>query len=144
MAERNYYYIMTKDVGAGPHLIGKLTRLSNVDYQFEYMIAGDKFPNIMTHIPDMDDIHKVYNTDETWNGIMRRVVVSKDSTQCKTFEEFYGLDHEKYNQWDYLERNIKTWEMICENNYMRVPFGDPYERIYFYKEIPGRCFRYDK
>ena len=70
----NFYYIMSKDIGVGPELIGKLERLSKDDYQFHYLFGNkDKFPNIFVHIPDMDDTQKIYNTQETWLGIMRRI-----------------------------------------------------------------------
>ena len=109
----DFYYIMTKDIGVGPELIGKLERLSKEDYQFHYMFGSrDKFPNIVVHIPDMDDTQKIYNTQETWHGIMRRIVPAKGSWVCKTAFEQHGLDMEKYNAWDYLDYIYKFYTYI--------------------------------
>ena len=36
----NFYYIMSKDIGVGPELIGKLERLSKDDYQFRYLFGN--------------------------------------------------------------------------------------------------------
>lgn len=140
----DFYYIMTKDIGVGPHLIGKLERLSKDEYQFQYLIKDKKFPNIMVHIPNMDDTQKIYNTEETWKGIMSRVVPSKDSWACKEIEKEHGLDHSKYNVWDFLDYLYNFHTNLVKKVHRRLPFHDPYERVYFYKELPRRLFRYDE
>ena len=141
----DFYYIMTKVIGVGPELIGKLERLSKEDYQFHYMFGSrDKFPNIVVHIPDMDDTQKIYNTQETWHGIMRRIVPAKGSWVCKTAFEQHGLDMEKYNAWDYLDYIYKFYTGLVSKHHLRIPLHDGYERIYFYKEIPKRVIRYDE
>ena len=136
----DFYYIMTKDIGVGPELIGKLERLSKEDYQFHYMFGNlTKFPNIVVHIPDMDDTQKIYNTQETWHGIMRRIVPSKGSYASEVILKQHGLDKNKYNAWDYLDYIYQ----FVQNLTTETPLHDGYERIYFYKEIPKRVIRYD-
>ena len=141
----NFYYIMSKDIGVGPELIGKLERLSKDDYQFRYLFGNkDKFPNIVVHIPDMDDTQKIYNTQETWHGIMRRVVPSKGSCVCEMIFKQHGLDLNKYNPWDYLDYLYQFYSNLVSKSHLKTPLHDGYERIYFYKEIPKKVNRYDK
>lgn len=140
----DYYYIMSKDIGVGPHLIGILERIDRDNYQFRYLIKSNKFPNIIVHLSDMDDTHKIYNTSETWHSIMRRVVPGKDSPQCISIEKEYGLKHEEYNAWDFLDCLYNFHTELMKKANRRLPFHDSYERIYFYKELPRRFFRYDK
>ena len=136
----DFYYIMTKDIGVGPELIGKLERISKDDYQFRYLFGNKKeFPNIVVHIPDMDDTQKIYNTQETWLGIMRRVVPSKGSFACETIFKAHKLDPNNYNVWDYLDYIYQFVQDITNGS----PLHDGYERIYFYKEIPKQVIRYD-
>jgi len=136
----NFYYIMSKDIGVGPELIGKLERLSKDDYQFRYLFGNkDKFPNIIVHIPDMDNTQKIYNTQETWHGIMRRVVPSKESFAFKAICKAHKLDPNKYNTWDYLDYIYQFVQSITNGSLLH----DGYERIYFYKEIPKDVIRYD-
>ena len=139
----DYYYLMTKDIGNGPHLIGKLERIDKDNYQFHYMIKSDKFPNILVHIPDMDDTHKLYDTQETWHGIMRRIVPKEGSWACKAIMKEHNLDIEKYNVWDFLVYLAGFHARLMARAHIRRPFHDPYEKFYFYKEIPKRCYRYD-
>jgi len=135
---------MSKDIGVGPELIGKLERLSKDDYQFRYLFGNkDKFPNIVVHIPDMDDPQKIYNTQETWLGIMRRVVPTKGSRVCEAIFKQHNLDLNKYNPWDYLDYLYQFYSNLVSKSHLKTPLHDGYERIYFYKEIPKRVIRYD-
>ena len=136
----NFYYIMSKDIGVGPELIGKLERLSKDDYQFCYLFGDKKeFPNIIVHIPDMDDPQKIYNTQETCHGIMRRVVPSKESFAFEAICKAHNLDPNNYNPWDYLDYIYQFVQSVTNG----LPLHDGYERIYFYKEIPKDVIRYD-
>lgn len=136
----DFYYIMSKDIGVGPELIGKLERLSKDDYQFRYLFGNkDKFPNIVVHIPDMDNLQKIYNTQETWLGIMRRVVPSKGTFACEAIYKAHKLNPNNYNAWDYLDYIYQFVQDITNGSHLH----DGYERIYFYKEIPKQVIRYD-
>ncbi len=136
----NFYYIMSKDIGIGPELIGKLERISKDDYQFRYLFGNKKeFPNIVVHIPDMDNLQKIYNTQETWLGIMRRVVPSKGTFACEAIYKAHKLNPNNYNAWDYLDYIYQFVQDITNGSHLH----DGYERIYFYKEIPKQVIRYD-
>lgn len=139
----NLYYIMTKDIGDGPHLIGKLEKLDRENCQFQYMIKGNDFPYFILHLPNLHDVSKVYNTEETWIGIMSHVVPENGSHACRLIQERHGLDPNRYNVWDFLEYLISFHNDLTKKAHIRLPFHDSYERIYFYEEIPRRCYRYD-
>lgn len=134
------YYLCTKDIGDGPHLIGKLEKLSEDEYQFQYMINADKFPEWFIYIPEMDNIHKVYKKDDTWKYIIRRMVPEKDTFQSKVFEEQFNLSSKDYNEWKYLELAIDFYDTVKGDKF---PLCDSHEIMYFYKELPKKVHRYD-
>jgi len=54
------YFLLSKDIGDGPYLLGELTRLSKGEYEFTYMIKGGEFPEWFMSIPGMETIAKTY------------------------------------------------------------------------------------
>ncbi|MDR0920154.1 MAG: hypothetical protein LBM93_13065 [Oscillospiraceae bacterium] len=131
------YYIISKDIGDGGHLMGLLERLGYDEYSFKYLIKGDTFPYWFMEIPNLSDIHKVYGTDEVKRHILARMVHDEGTLASKWMMEQNGIT--KYNYWDIFESQMRVY--IPNDKY---PFHDSHKIMYFYQEMPPwRVNRYD-
>jgi hypothetical protein len=133
------YYLLSKDTGNGPYLIGELKRISESEYQFKYMIKGDNFPEWFMHIPGMDDINKLYETEEVKNKIIHRVTPRKGSVNAIDMMKQNGLD--VYDEWDLLESQMVLHEQYKADKF---PLSDSHKIFYFYPELPMWVNKYDE
>ena len=136
MVER--YYLMSKDLGDGPHLIGELSRLRKDEYQFRYMISADQFPQWFMQIPRFWDIRRTYETEEVMWLIINRLVPSEGSWAADALMQQNGI--EQYDEWDLLESLIEQYEQYQLDT---QPLCDSHQLFYFYKQIPANAHRYD-
>ena len=136
MADR--YYLLSKDTGDGPSLIGELRRLRRGDYQFRYMIRGDRFPEWYLQIPGLRDIHQLYGSRESKMCILHRVVPEEESWAADVMMKQHAFH--AYDEWDMLEALIVQHGRY-END--PLPLCDSHKIFYFYKEIPDDANRYD-
>lgn len=132
------YYLLSKDIGDGPYLMGDLSRLAKGVYTFKYMIKGDKFPEWFMSIPGMEIIDKLYETEEVKNKIIHRVT-PREGTWLAT-QLMIQNKVPVYDEWNLLESQMAVHERLKIDKY---PLSDSHEIFYFYKEIPKRVNRYD-
>jgi len=56
----NKFYILSKDLGDGPHLMGVLERLDGLTYTFKYLLKGEPTEEQwFLKIPGFNDIYQV-------------------------------------------------------------------------------------
>jgi len=132
------YYLLSKDTGEGPYLLGKLTRVGRGEYSFKYMINSDMFPMWFMKIPGMDDLHRTYSTEEVKNKIIHRVTPRKNSVNALDMMEQNGVL--EYDEWVLLESQMKLHDIYKTDKY---PLSDSHQIFYFYSELPRRVNRYD-
>ena len=138
MADR--YYLLSKDTGGGPSLIGELRRLRRGDYQFRYMLRGDRFPEWYLQIPGLRDIHQLYGSREARRFILHRVVPEEESWAADVLMQQHAI--KGYDEWDMLEALIVQHAQY-ENESDPLPLCDSNQIFYFYREIPEDANRYD-
>ena len=136
MADR--YYLMSKDTGEGPYLIGELTRLRKDEYQFKYSIKGTEFPRWFMRIPRMGDIGKTYGTQEVLYYILYRIVPEEGEWAADVLMEQNNM--QSYNEWELLESLINQHLLHKVDT---QPFCDSHQLFYFYPEIPKNANRFD-
>ncbi|MCL2631848.1 MAG: hypothetical protein FWD45_01995 [Coriobacteriia bacterium] len=125
------YYLMSKDIGDGPYLIGELTRTANSEYQFRYLIKGSRFPHWFMQIPRMNEIDKTYQTREVLGYILYRVVPEEDEWAADVLMQQNNIT--SYDEWTILESLIAQHERYRTDN---SPLSDSQQLFYFYKEVP--------
>jgi len=126
------YYLLSKDVGDGPYLIGELCREGADDYSFRYMIDRPEFPQWFMEIPGMSGIRRTYGTDEVLQCVLHRVVPNAGTRLAQIYKEDLGLESD--HPWEMLEALIKRWEGVRTTKY---PLSDSHDKFFFYEEIPG-------
>jgi len=136
MADR--YYLLSKDTGDGPYLLGNLARVSKGEYVFNYMIAGDKFPEWFMQIPGMPDTAKTYETQEVKEKIIHRVTPREGTFNAEGMMAQNGVP--EYDEWDLLESQIAHHERLRTDKF---PLSDSHQIFYFYAEMPRRVNRFD-
>ena len=119
-------------------MIGEIQRPQKGEYQFRYLIRGERFPEWFLQIPGMRDIRRTYGTRETLAYIIYRIVPEEGSWAAGALMGCHGL--EVYDAWAILESLIAQ--------HMRYgldaqPFCDSHQIFYFYPEIPADAHRYD-
>lgn len=137
------YYILSKDVGRGQHLVGILDRLAPTEYSFRYCIAGDSFPYFWMRLYAMHDIHKVYGTEDVNKNIMRCFVPPVTDPDYQAMCDTFDISREqamKMTNWELLEEHINFYDKIRLDKF---PLCDAHERMYFYKELPRGVIRHD-
>ena len=135
MAEQ--YYLMSKDTGDGPYLIGKLMRLGKNKYRFEYMTKGKTLPQWFMQIPRLAEI-KSYDTREVLHYIIYRCVPEQGEWAADILMKHHGI--KEYDEWTLLET------MIAQHRNIKIddqPYSDSHQLFYFYSEIPTNANRYD-
>ena len=138
MSINDKYYLLSKDVGDGPYLMGELKRLSKNEYQFQYLIKGDKFPEWFMKIPGMDDLTKVYETKEVKDKIIHRVTPREGTFHAIGMMKQNNVS--KYDEWILLESQMALHEKYKTDKF---PMSDSHQIFYFYPEIPRRVNRFD-
>ena len=133
-----YYYLLSKDIGDGPHLIGQLTRSGKGQYQFRYMFRDPGFPHWFMRIPRMADSQKLYTNQEVLNGILLRAVPEQGEWAASLLMKQNGIA--EYDEWALLESMIELHRRL---GFDRQPFCDSHQQFYFYSEIPDNARRYD-
>ena len=133
------YYLLSKDVGDGPYLIGELSKHANNQYGFKYLIKGEKFPKWFMQLPRMASIKKTYSSNETLYYLIFRIVPEEESWQASILMKQFDLD--AYDPWTILESLIEQHEQI---NPDEAPLCDSHQFFYIYKEIPENANRFDK
>ena len=129
------YFLMTKDLGNGPHLLGVLRR-TDVGYEFEY--AAD-IPKEF-EIPGLLISHNKHYDDNVKNYILHRVVPESTHMFIKEFLQQENM--QEYDEWELLNR---LWERFRKNNKQtKYPLHDRKQRVYFYKALPGRYHRFEQ
>ena len=136
MADR--YYLMSKDIGDGPYLIGELTRPESGEYRFRYLIDGSAFPAWFMQLPGLRDISKTYGTRETVHLIIYRIVPQEHSWEAGILMRQVGVSD--YDEWDLLEFLIKQHERYRADS---TPLCDSHQLFYLYSEIPPNANRFD-
>lgn len=136
MADR--YYLLSKDTGEGPHLMGELTRVSKGEYSFRYMISGEEFPEWFMKIPGMSDLRKIYGTEEVKDKIIHRVTPREGTKNALGMMEQNGVP--EYDEWVLLESQMALHDSLRTDKY---PLSDSHQIFYFYPEMPRRVNRYD-
>jgi len=132
------YFLLSKDIGDGPYLLGELVRLSKGEYEFRYMIKGDKFPQWFMAIPGMEDIAKTYGTDEVKDRIIHQVTPRRSTWLAGQLMKQNNVP--EYDEWELLESQLALYDKRKTDKY---PLGNSHQNFYFYKEIPGKVNRYD-
>jgi hypothetical protein len=135
----NKYYLLSKDIGDGPYLLGELVRLSRGEYSFRYMIKGNRFPEWFMEIPEMRDMGRIYDTEEVKNFIIHRITPRESTWLANELMKQNGITI--YDEWDILESQMETHDKYKVDKY---PLSDSHEHFYFYPEIPRRVNRYDQ
>lgn len=135
----NKYYLCSKDIFDGPHLIGELRRTAGGDYEFNYMISGEKFPDWFMMIPGFENLHEVYSGEKVLRGIIGLCVPQETHPGIRDFLKTYEMT--EYNPWEMLVAMIDRQKRMAIN---KQPLCDSHERIYFYEEMPERVHRYDQ
>ena len=136
MAKR--YYLLSKDIGDGPYLIGELSHPDYGEYQFRYMIDGERFPRWFMQLPRMRDTKKVYGTRETLHLIIYRIVPQEGTWEAGILLNQFPDTH--YDEWDLLELLLEQHERYRADD---SPMCDSHQLFYFYKEIPKNANRFD-
>ena len=136
MADR--YYLLSKDIGDGPYLMGLLTRPNKGEYQFRYMISGTDFPEWFMEIPHMEDIDKTYGTQFVQHLILYRMVPAEGTWGADILMKQSGVS--EYDEWEMLESLIVQHELYKIND---APLCDSHQLFYFYEEIPAHANRFD-
>ena len=136
--QNDRYFLLSKDTGQGAYLIGLLTRTAKGEYTFEYMINKPEFPEWFMKIPGMDDLNKVYNTDEVKKLIIHRVTPREGTFLASILMKEHNVS--VYDEWDLLEL-----QMSIHNKYKPdiFPLSDSHQIFYFYEDIPKKVNRYD-
>ena len=137
MAEK--YYLMSKDTGNGPYLMGELKRLGKGEYQFRYLINGGRFPQWFMQIPRLGEISRVYGTQEALYYIIHRLVPEKGSWEAGILMKQNGVA--KYDEWDLLESLVASHEQYKVG---KPPLCDSHQLFYLYSIIPSHAKRYDQ
>ncbi|MCL2044965.1 MAG: hypothetical protein FWG88_01080 [Oscillospiraceae bacterium] len=132
------YYLMSKDTGSGPHLIGQLSRLGKGEYEFKYLINATAFPHWFMQIPRLPDITKTYRSQEVLYYILYRVVPESDEWAAEVLMNEYGLKN--YDEWTILELLINQ-HLIDKMD--GQPLSDSQQLFYFYSEIPSNAHTYN-
>ena len=136
MAER--YYLLSKDTGDGPHLMGEMTRLAQGEYEFKYLIKGTKFPYWFMQIPRMPEIEKTYKTLEVLHYIIYRVVPESDGWAAEVLMKENGILD--FDEWILLELLLEQHSVHMDDS---QPLCDSHQLFYFYETIPDNAKRYD-
>ena len=132
------YYLMSKDTGDGPHLIGALKQLRKGDYQFRYMIRGDRFPAWFLQIPGFRDVSRIYGTQEVTRWIMNRLVPVEGAWAADIVMKQNNI--KKYDPWALLESLVAQYARCGISD---MPLCDSHQLFYFYNAIPANANRYD-
>ena len=132
------YYLLSKDTGDGPYLLGILMRLGEDEYEFKYLIKGDRFPHWFMQIPRLGDISRVYKTQEVLHYIIYRVVPEDDEWAAEVIMKNNGLRY--YDEWTILELLINQHAQHMPHE---QPLCDSHQLFYFYSEIPKNANRFD-
>ncbi|MCL1912553.1 MAG: hypothetical protein FWG10_01390 [Eubacteriaceae bacterium] len=137
MAEK--YYLMSKDTGNGPCLMGELQRLGKGEYQFRYLVEGGMFPEWFMQIPGMGDISRVYSTKEALYYIINRLVPEEGSWEAGVLMGQNGIA--EFDEWDLLESLVA---MHGQYQAGKPPLCDSHQLFYFYPSIPDHAKRYGR
>jgi len=136
----NKFYILSKDLGDGPHLIGILERLENSEYTFKYLIEKEPSEEMwFLKIPGFNDIGKIYTGDKVKDGIIHRMIPEKDHMFIEGF--LNQEDMKEYDEWVLLNKLWERWERT--HKVTKYPYHDMKERVFLYKSLPERLHRHD-
>ena len=132
------YYLLSKDTGQGPYLIGVLQRAEKKQYVFKYMINRQEFPEWFMKIPGFDDLNTIYGTEAVKEHIIHRVT-PKEGTKLALLL----MNQNKvpvYDEWDLLQSQIEMYDKVKSDIF---PLSDSHQIFYFYENIPKKVNRYD-
>jgi hypothetical protein len=132
------YYLLSKDTGQGPNLIGLLERIDKDVYSFKYMIKGEKFPEWFMKIPGLDDINATYGTEDVKKNIIYRVTPRQGTELAVRLMK--QNDVPVYDEWDLLRSQIAVHDKYKSDIF---PLSDSHQIFYFYDKIPRKVNRYD-
>ena len=132
------YYLMSKDIGDGPYLIGEMLRLEPGEYRFRYLINGNRFPQWFMQMPGLRDISKTYGSRETLHMIIYRLVPQENSWEAGILMRQNGIS--EYDEWELLESLIEQHEYYKAHP---APLCDSHQLFYLYTEIPHHTNRFD-
>lgn len=136
MAEK--YYLLSKDTGDGPYLIGELERLDRREYRFRYLIKGDVFPEWFMYIPGMGSVGYPYQSRTALQHIIHRLVPEGGSWAAGLLMRQCGVG--EYDEWELMVALIEQHKLHSADG---IPLGDSHQLFYLYEEIPAQANRYD-
>jgi hypothetical protein len=128
------YYLMAKDIGNGPYLMGELIQIGIGKYQFSYMIGADSFPEWYMVIPGMNDLGRTYGTDEVKEHILGCLIPESGSWGADIMMKQFGVA--EYDEWALLESLIAQHERLGSDG---IPLCDSHQMFYFYPEMPANA-----
>jgi len=132
------FYLLTKDLGFGPSLIGILRKSAKNKYEFKYLFSGKQFPEYHFIIDGMPDPNKVYKGEEVYSSIISWFVPMPQTPEASFLESEFGEKISLDNQWEFLEKLYNLNKEHC-----RI-LQHPREKYFFYSELPERVNRYDR
>ncbi|MCL2136681.1 MAG: hypothetical protein FWH40_04055 [Coriobacteriia bacterium] len=132
------YYLMSKDIGDGPYLLGKLSRIKKGEYQFRYMVNAPDFPYWFMQIPRLNDLDKTYQSQEVLSYIIYRIVPDQSEWASGILMQQNGISD--YDEWELL---VSLIEQHSQHSIDGQPFCDSNQLFYFYTEIPAQAHRFD-
>jgi hypothetical protein len=132
------FYLLSKDCGDDPHLIGVLKRLGRSEYSFQYLIKADKFPEWFMWLDGFDEIGKVYESEEA-KALIHWVVPRPEKLPAMWFQKTYDVP--VYDEWLLLCKIADFHNKT--NKWDNYPISDSHERIYFNEEVPRGANRYN-
>ena len=136
----NKFYILSKDLGDGPHLIGILERLDDSTYTFRYLLKEEPTEKQwFLKIPGFNDINRIYTGDKVKDGIIHRMVPEEDHMFINSFLEQESMS--VYDEWELLNKLWERWDSV--HKVTKYPYHDMKERVYLYKVLPRRLHRHD-
>lgn len=130
------FYLLTKDLGFGPSLIGILD-CSVDNSSFKYLFGGKDFPEYHFMINGLSDPLKEYKNEEVNKYILSWLIPDKGSKESYYFESYFGDNFVNKSKCEFLD---VLYDFYISKD---IHIHHPRETFYLYKELPEKVIRYD-